>query len=203
MQATDSLRGDHEVILEAIDLLGSLCDLLESGQVIDFDHLETILSFIRSYVDHYHHQKEEFVLFPALVGKGFSGEFGPIGCMLHDHEAGRESARKMAEAIDGMKAGRRGAIGSFVSQSRNYIALLRGHILKENTILFPMADRILNSQEQEQIARAFHELAKNLPLKDQPQMLSEKMGVLKNLYVSPVCLHPFHSPLKQREGEEL
>lgn len=38
----------------------------------------------------------------------------------------------------------------------NYVELLRSHILKEEAILFPMADQILNSGTQAELADRFN-----------------------------------------------
>jgi hemerythrin-like domain-containing protein len=45
--------------------------------------------------------------------------------------------------------------------ARGYAALLRGHIDKENNVLFMMAERLLTPGEQEQLAEDFEKLEVN------------------------------------------
>ena len=42
--------------------------------------------------------------------------------------------------------------------ARGYAGLLRGHIEKENNVLFMMAERVLSPREQEQLAEDFEKL---------------------------------------------
>jgi hemerythrin-like domain-containing protein len=42
-----------------------------------------------------------------------------------------------------------------IDNGHGYIQLLRAHIAKENTILFPMADRVLTREDQTELAAAF------------------------------------------------
>lgn len=185
MRATDNLCEDHEFILEAIGLLDQFCTILESGNTVDTSHLQIIMSFIRSYADGYHHRKEEVVLFPALISKGIPNEFGPIGCMLHEHETGREYVRNMAQALTAMKAGSKDVIGLFTSAGRRYISLLSNHIMKENNVLFPLANRLLIPEEHERIIGDFHHISEDLPSEDQPQKHLEKLESLRILYMRP------------------
>lgn len=42
-----------------------------------------------------------------------------------------------------------------MENGRAYIGLLRAHIDKENHILFPMADNVLSSEDQEHLGKEF------------------------------------------------
>ena len=77
--------------------------------------------------------------------------------MLHEHEEGRALVRQMGDAVEGeFRAS--GAGSRWAGAARGYAGLLRGHIEKENNVLFMMAERELSLREQEQLAEDFEKL---------------------------------------------
>ena len=110
------------------------------------------------FADKCHHGKEEDLLFPRLELKGMPRHGGPIGVMLHEHDQGRAYIREMVEAAVEYSSGDAGAGLKWSGAARNYTALLRNHIEKENQILFVVAERILSDSEQEELAREFEKI---------------------------------------------
>jgi hemerythrin-like domain-containing protein len=45
-----------------------------------------------------------------------------------------------------------------INNARGYVALLRQHILKEDNVLFPMADQVIPESEHDEVATAFERL---------------------------------------------
>jgi hemerythrin-like domain-containing protein len=78
--------------------------------------------------------------------------------MLHEHEEGRALLRQMGDAAEATKSGLAGAGSRWAGAARGYVGLLRGHIEKENNVLFMMAERVLSPREQEQLAEDFEKL---------------------------------------------
>lgn len=139
------LRHEHEVILRALALSERLGQSLESGEAVDRKALAWLVEFFRIFADRCHHGKEEEHLFPALERCGIPKEGGPLGVMLHEHEEGRALVRAMAEGDDRLAA----------EAIRGYVTLLRAHIEKENSVLFPLAEQVLPDEEQEKLVHAF------------------------------------------------
>lgn len=75
--------------------------------------------------------------------------------MLADHEQGRLFTRQMRAAALEWQAGDKSAVSKVVQNAEGYIQLLRGHIYKENNILFPMADRAINPTQYQEMDDAF------------------------------------------------
>lgn len=143
--ATAMLREEHEVILRALALLERFGRRLETQQPVDRNGLGWLREFFVTFADRCHHSKEEQHLFPALERHGIPKEGGPVGMMLYEHEEGRALLRAMAQGDDRQVA----------EAIRGYTALLRGHIDKENGILFSMADQVLPEEEQRELLSAF------------------------------------------------
>jgi hemerythrin-like domain-containing protein len=74
--------------------------------------------------------------------------------MLSEHETGRAFIRGIADAAARLEADP-AAIQQLINNGRGYIQLLRAHIAKENSVLFPMADRVLTPEDQAGLAAAF------------------------------------------------
>lgn len=152
--ATQNLENDHVHILRLIDVM----EQMVKNPSPEVKHLEMVVDLIKNYADGFHHAKEENLLFPLMVKKGYSTEQGPVAVMLSDHEQGRKFVRGMAEAISGYKNGKTGALSLVFENMKGYISLLRSHIHKENNILFRMADSVFNEQDHKILLEQFKKI---------------------------------------------
>jgi hemerythrin-like domain-containing protein len=142
---TDVLRDEHRVILRALDLLEVAAARLARERPLPEGWWGEIIAWLRTFADKNHHAKEETSLFPAMVKAGVPSDGGPIGVMLDEHARGRALVRAM-------EAG--GALDR-AAKAREYVALLREHIDKENGVLFPLADALLDEAAQRALQREF------------------------------------------------
>jgi hemerythrin-like domain-containing protein len=142
---TDVLREEHRVILRALLLLESATDRLARRETLPDGWWERLIGWLRAFADLNHHTKEERYLFPALVKAGVPSEGGPVGVMLAEHAEGRA----LVQAMQGDDVPRR------VDAARQYVQLLRDHIDKEDGVLFPLAERVLEERAQQALAREF------------------------------------------------
>jgi len=131
---------------------------LENGGDVPPEVFQKATDFLRGFADRCHHAKEEGELFPALEQSGLPSEGGPVGVMLYEHEEGRGYIRRLVAAADRFAQGDTQAKGELIAAGRGYIQLLSTHILKEDTILFPMADSLLPPEEQDRLVQAFEEI---------------------------------------------
>ena len=155
MEATQILMTEHRVIERVLAALESGTAKLEAGESVRPEFFLEASAFIAGFADGCHHKKEEGVLFPAMEANGIPANGGPIGVMLADHELGRAYNRSLRAAAQRLQVGDTSVHWQIIEAARSYIALLRGHILKEDMILFPMADRVIPGEEQDQIRKDF------------------------------------------------
>jgi hemerythrin-like domain-containing protein len=158
MNVTQQLIDEHECIKSMLNIIEKIVNDIEKGEELNTEHFEKIIDFIKGFADKNHHHKEEDILFPAMVKQGIPNEGGPIAVMLHEHQSGRNYVKGMSEAFDDFKNGNKTAINNVVSNAINYVQLLRNHIEKENNILFKMAEKVLNEEEQQKIFDAFEKV---------------------------------------------
>ncbi len=158
MTPTEMLKHEHEIILMALDAAEREAQRIRSTGTIRADTVEKLLDFFPNFADHCHHAKEEKVLFPRMVEHGVPAQGGPIGVMLHEHEQGRQLLRASREALPRAEAGDHAAIVALGENLAAYVRLLRAHISKENTVLFPMADRVFSPADQRDVESAFDKI---------------------------------------------
>lgn len=149
--ATENLENDHVNILRLIDVMERMIALKSSN----IGHFEEVVGIIRNYADGFHHAKEENLLFPLMVTRGFSSEHGPVAVMLYEHVQGRDFVKGMAEGIAMLRHGNNNALPLIYKNMLGYINLLRDHIEKENNILFRMADQALSENDQQELLKEF------------------------------------------------
>ncbi len=160
MIPTQQLMDDHRKIEEMLDILEAAALEVESGHAVDQSHLAQMLDFLRQFADRYHHGREEQLLFPSMEEAGVPREGGPIGVMLMEHVLGRNFIAAMQAALDAWEE--EGAPRRFVEQAQGYVSLLRGHIYKEDHVLFPMAQRVLSPTAQEALTERFAQVETEL-----------------------------------------
>src|SRR5512142_950706 len=143
MEAIEVLMQEHRAIEQVLDALEGFADEVARARRTEKDVLSRYVRFLREFADARHHAKEEGVLFRAMVEHGFPSQGGPIPVMLHEHEEGRALIRVLASHAEQAAPWSDEDLALIAEAARQYAALLRLHIQKEDRILYPMAERHL------------------------------------------------------------
>ena len=140
---TSLMVNEHKLIIRMIKQMENRIAVVEAGGAPDLEFFADAVDFIRNYADRFHHAKEEDVLFRELEKNGMPRENSPIGAMLYTHAEGRGFVAAMADAISRAKKGDASAAAAIAGNGRSYAALLRNHIQIEDTVLYPLSERVL------------------------------------------------------------
>jgi hemerythrin-like domain-containing protein len=155
MRATEILMQEHRGIEEMLTIIEAAAQRLEQKQDVPSFLFVDAVDFFRGFADACHHAKEEEELFVTLEERGLPRSAGPTGIMLAEHQEGRRYIRALADATQGYVKGDATTIPQLVANARGYATLLRQHIAKEDQILFPLADRMLSSDDRYELVIAF------------------------------------------------
>jgi len=172
---TQVMVEEHQLILRMIALVECNTALLEVGRFRGWQFYLDAVDFIRNYADRFHHAKEEDVLFVELIKNGMPEKRSPIEAMHIEHDQGRAHVRAIEDAASKALSGERGQDAVIIENARGYAALLRGHIEKEDTILYPLSERVLPEHVRGRMLHAYAEAeAKTPDLEERYRQMVEK-----------------------------
>ncbi len=159
-RAIEILMAEHRLIEQVLGSLETFVVGIEQGLPPERATLADYAAFFRGFADACHHGKEEDLLFQRMLERGFPRETGPLAVMLHEHVLGRArvAALHALGAAEGPFAPVEVELA--VENASVFIALLRAHILKEDGILYPMAERLLTAPEFDALETDFERLEK-------------------------------------------
>lgn len=167
LRPTDVLKHEHRRIEERLaELSQALRQLGDRGpDAAILDRIETIAAFIDTEMA-IHHRKEEEGLFPLLAPH--LDESLPIDGRIADHEDLRIMNGKFKQAIEDCRRAEPGAAGRFAAQMlKGYglyiVHLVLEHLLKEDQILFLIADRFLTPAQESQALERFRAIDASTP----------------------------------------
>ncbi len=155
MKSSEILMDEHRVIEKVLNCLEVMVRQCDAEGKLDGESARAAVDFFREFADRCHHAKEENHLFPLLESRGLPRDGGPTGVMLQEHEMGRAHVRGMSGEIDAASEGDAGALERFIRHASSYIGLLREHIDKEDTCLFPIAEETLTPQDKDTLEQIF------------------------------------------------
>lgn len=150
---SSNLENDHVQILRLTDVMEHITTLSNPN----IEHIEEVVYLIKNFADKFHHGKEENMLFPLLIQKGFSVNQEPVAVMLSEHVEGRNFLKGIESNLILYKNNEKDSLSGINENMTGYINLLREHIAKENNVLFPMAGRILTADENKSLIERFKE----------------------------------------------
>ncbi len=142
-----SKRRVSEVLsLENRVLLERLSEFEKALTRNSVNSLQEIVRSFEEYLD-LHRRKEEEGLFPVMV-KRLPGHGEPV---TRRRLTGRQHGERLKEVRDLIQRGQR---GKFLYEGTLFVTVLREHLQGADTLLFPLAERLLSPEEWEQVRAA-------------------------------------------------
>jgi len=155
---TDVLEDEHRYILKVVGAMTVLAESLENGEEVEPETFKNIVEFMRIFADKCHHGKEEAQLFPLLEKRGVPAHGCPVEVLIHEHQTGRTLVTGLAEAVEGYQKGDPAAKDALLKNLRGITDLYPGHIWKEEYLLFPMTNKVLNAEDQQSLSEEFEQV---------------------------------------------
>ncbi len=141
----DTLREEHRNIAKLLDILQREIESAAVSSNPDWDVLQGIADYFCAYPDRCHHPKED-AIYRRLQAK-FPGEAKSIGDLLREHQDVRSCVQRFRGQIQAIfledVLPRERLIGS----ARAFIDAERQHMMKEEEIFFPAAERFLVEED--------------------------------------------------------
>ena len=149
------LRGEHA---SYSTLLKTLTGHLDRAVIHAFkprlEDFSTSLNFIDTYLDHFHHPKEDEFLFLAL--RRHTTECDEVLRDLQfDHAQSASAMDEVNTALDRARSGGIAALHEFSEVLKRYTEAHLAHMDREETLVIPVACRLLVEEDWREIDRAF------------------------------------------------
>ncbi|MDY3119115.1 MAG: hemerythrin domain-containing protein [Peptoniphilus sp.] len=153
MYGIDVLEKEHEQILRFTGIIRRFLIRALEGDVLFQGEVLPMIEFIRHYSDAHHHGKEEDILFRYMLE-----DLGPVvekivrQGMLVEHDQARNIVRNLDEARKKWeKEETKENFLDVFGLLYNYAFLLEAHAERENTVVYPFAERNLSAERLEAV----------------------------------------------------
>lgn len=142
MLVTENLMKEHQLILKYVDLMERYAafSLKHTDKPVLLEKASCFIEFIHEFADHFHHAKEEDILFRYLGVPGVLTHCNPVPQMLMEHEKARGFVQNMERAVHEK------SLTALADNAVRYARLLTEHIYKEDNILYPMGEAGLSDE---------------------------------------------------------
>jgi hemerythrin-like domain-containing protein len=157
LKTTERLSLEHRWIGKMTNGLGTVLADAKSENRLPGEACE-LLSLYETFADGRHQDKEEQVLFVELLDAASDRDRAVLGRLITDHEVERAHMSGMRVNLLGAVHGDPGCVREFVREASAYVALHRAHMLREEEILLPMIERLLDTTADERVALGFESI---------------------------------------------
>jgi hemerythrin-like domain-containing protein len=170
--ALDVLLAEHRALDGLAAALGREAARVRIGLVPRRLWLRDVIEVLEDFADRCHGDKEEALLFPALLRHGLRGTAGPIASLRRERRESRALVARLHVALQRADApALADALAACVRQ-------LRRHVDREELELFPDARAVLGTAELCQLAAWFDEFDREVVGVDEHRRLLEQTRAL-------------------------
>lgn len=153
--ALSIMQGEHEAFATALQTLCSRLRTVRAHAIKP--HLKpfaTGISFIETFIDHFHHPKEDEFLFPALCRRTRDAD-DALRELQFDHATGPHMLEELKASLARAQTGGIAELDHFADEMERYARVQLEHINMEDGVVMPIARRVLAARDWEEIDRAF------------------------------------------------
>ena len=146
MTFSELLIQEHALIRRALAVLEKMTENAENGVPAGKHDVNALLIFLHYFADAYHQGKEEDVLFPLLRQSQSTLRMedrmrSQLEALLREHNEERSLIERTQLTLFSENT------SGFIENARKLKQILSEHALKEEQVLFPMAEKILTPAE--------------------------------------------------------
>src|SRR5262245_60171244 len=150
-----NLKHEHRVIERALRALEGLCLRLEWGASVPASALGQFVEFITDFANRFHHGKEEEYLFPVLERRGLLLKNDSLAAFHREHQIERELTLQMQLAVAEYENVEPESRQHFVEAASRYTNHMIKHIRAEDSILFRLANEVLDDDDRSDLRDGF------------------------------------------------
>ena len=153
--AVEILLGEHT---SCTAVLKGLISHLDRARLLSFkprlETFSTSLNFIGTFLDQFHHPKEDEFLFLALRRHTTEAD-EVLRDLQYEHAHGADFLEELNTALERARSGGAGELHEFTDMMKRYMKAHVSHMEREETLVLPIACRLLVEEDWQEIDRAF------------------------------------------------
>jgi len=181
MKATQNLIGEHNDILELLQVMGNISRNITSNQIFYTSDIEDIIDFLKHFIEKSHHKKEE-IFYPVLMLANLPTAREELSAMLYEHVLAHNYLKDINSCVENCKIGNSFSQQLLAESMMKYVALMKGHIRKEERIIFPLADQVLDESKLNEINKQFEKIEEKIVQHDFHGHYHRLLNILKAKY---------------------
>jgi hemerythrin-like domain-containing protein len=184
------IRDEHRSISAILHGMEYLVDRIRTRKArINPRVFSAMIYYLDTFSERMHHPKEDRFLFKAMRSRG--GEAAAVVADLEkEHAAGGDALRRLEQSLVRYEEGGDKEFPAFAEAVARFVQEYRDHMHKEESIVFPLAQRLLSAADWQAIDRAFEEnrdpLAANRDTRDFEKLFDR----IVNLAPPPIGVGP-------------
>jgi hemerythrin-like domain-containing protein len=163
MMPIGPLMIEHRLIERMIKIADKRFESFKNDKETDFNFINTLTDFLRTYADRCHHGKEENILFRELGKKKISSEHKKImNELTEEHRLARATVGRLDQANRECRNGSPEAFKSIIESIDYLIEFYPKHIEKEDKKFFIPVMDYFSEEEKDAILQEGYEFDKGL-----------------------------------------
>ncbi len=166
------LVDEHKLIIQAVDIAKVGLSKISQDRSLSADEISIMVDFFRTYVDRFHHGKEEGILFSELSRKQLSETDKKLmNELIEEHVLARRTVKALEQACQALASDKEGSLDAVKKSLETLTTLYPAHIEKEERRFFHSSTSYFSSQEQEEMLTKFREFDQSFTDKRYSQII--------------------------------
>ena len=184
------IRDEHRSIAAILHGMEFLVERIRKrGAKIAPRVFRAMIYYLDTFSERMHHPKEDHFLFHAMRRRG--GEAAAaVSELEREHAAGGDALRRLEQSLVRYGEGGDREFPAFAEAVARFVGDYRGHMHKEETVVFPLAERLLSAADWQAIDRAFEENRDPLAAERQTRDFEKLFERIVNLAPPPIGVGP-------------
>lgn len=144
-RAIECIRDEHRTMARLLDLLETQIDLFEQTHRPDFELIQEIIDYFRTFPDLYHHPKEDLIY--RVLKQRDPEVVAGFGDLEAQHEQVSERLHKFTRAVVKVMLDAEMPRHVFVELARDFVSGERKHMAGEEAVFIPAALAVLTDDD--------------------------------------------------------
>jgi len=147
------LQKDHGLFRRLLLIYDEMTRIINSGQDFDTSQLQNAANIVASYFENFHEMLEETYIFPVFIQNQQMVDL--VNTLQQDHATGRTITQSILLQCQTGDLQSPQTLQTISNSLQQYVTILRPHLAKEESQLFPLFQNLTTQQNYDVIGELF------------------------------------------------